>query len=110
MLLVEVVGAHKAWALKSRLAFPLSAVCDVAARPDTTIGWWHGMRLPGTHLPRVIIAGTYYHKGQWYFWDVSKAKNTLEIVLDGQRYKKLFVEVRDPDETLQRVQAALAAQ
>ena len=109
MLLVEVVGAHKAWALKSRLAFPLSAVREVVARPETTIGWWHGMRLPGTHLPGVIVAGT-YRNGQWHFWDVSKAINTLEIVLDGERYNKLFVEVRDPDETLQRLQAALAAQ
>lgn len=110
MLLVEVLGAHKAWALKSRLAFPLSAIREVAARPDTKIGWWHGMRFPGTHLPGVIVAGTYYQNGQWHFWDVSKAENTLKIVLDGQHYKKLFVEVRDPDETLQRVQAALAAQ
>jgi hypothetical protein len=107
-LVVEVLGAHKLWALKGRIEVPLSSVQQIEARPHTKLGWWHGARIPGTHLPGVIVAGSYLKQGQWHFWDVVNARNTIEITLSGERYGKLFVEVADPEATVQLVRAALS--
>lgn len=95
-LIVDVLGAHKLWALKSRLEIPLASVERVEVRPETRLGWWHGARIPGTHFPGVIVAGSYRKNGEWHFWDVSRAQNTVEISLVGHRYQKLFVEVAEP--------------
>jgi hypothetical protein len=37
---------------------------------------FRGLRMPGTHLPGVIIAGSYYYyqQGKWAFWDVHDMK------------------------------------
>jgi hypothetical protein len=32
--------------------------------------WYHRVRLPGTSIPGVITAGTFYQEGKGVFWDV----------------------------------------
>lgn len=106
-LIVEVLGAHKVWALKSRIEIPLSSVDHVKASPDTRLGWWHGARIPGTHVPRVFVAGSYRKDGEWHFWDVRRPQNTVEIALVGHRYQKLFVEVAEPGRTVEALKSAV---
>lgn len=98
---IEVQGLHKLWALKRRIEVPRSAVRSVRRAPaDAVRGWWKGWRIPGTHLPGVIVAGTFYRDGERHFWDVRHADHAVEIELDGQAYDRLFVEVADPDAAL----------
>ncbi len=66
-LLVNVCGADKLWALKSSLEIPLEHITGVRIDPTVAKGWWHGMRLPGTNLPGVITAGTYYTRHEKSF-------------------------------------------
>lgn len=106
-LRIDVLGVHKIWAFKSKVEVPLASVRQIIARPDMKLGLWHGWRLPGTHLPGVIVAGSYLDNGRWTFWDVSNSRNTVEIIVDGQRYERLFVEVADPEETRRTVRGAL---
>jgi hypothetical protein len=106
-LIVEVKGWDKLWSLRSHLTIPLQHVSRVHA--DTTIaeGWWKGLRVGGTNLPGVITAGTFYHHGNWVFWDVHDPAKTIVIDLRDERYEKLIVEVADPVETVGRLSAAL---
>jgi hypothetical protein len=100
-VVVEVLGAHKLWAFKRRISFPRDAV--VAARrapPDALAGWWKGWRVPGTMIPGVFVAGTYYKDGERHFWDVRRADRAIEIDLAGVPYDRLVVEVADPDAAL----------
>lgn len=95
---VEVQGWHQLWALKRRLRVPREAVRAVRRVPgDALQGWWKGWRVPGTHLPGVIVAGTYFKDGERHFWDVRHPERAIEIELAGQRYDRLFVEVADPE-------------
>jgi hypothetical protein len=96
---VDIRGLHKLFAFKGRLELPASAV----RRLDAKQAWhlWKGLRAPGTHLPGVIAAGTFYKDGERHFWDVRNAGRAIEIELEGQRYQRLFVEVADPEATLQ---------
>lgn len=102
-----VQGLHKVWALKSRLEFPLAHVADVrAADPGVLRGWWKGLRLPGTHLPGVLAAGTFYKDGQRTFWDVRDASRAIVVELTNEPYHQLIVEVADPTAEIARFQAA----
>jgi hypothetical protein len=44
------------------------------------------------------------------FWDVSEPVNTIIVSLDHERYKKLIVEVSDPEAVVQRLRAGLLEQ
>jgi hypothetical protein len=51
--------------------------------PDPAIahGWWRGLRMPGTNIPGVLTAGTFYQDGKRVFWDVHNPENTVVIEL-----------------------------
>ena len=105
----EVQGLHKVWALKSRLEVPLRNIMEVRAEPGTRLGWWKGLRLPGTHIPGVIVAGTYYRDGRWTFWDVRHPQRAIVVKLANERYAELVVEVDDPEAVVTRLNAARSA-
>jgi hypothetical protein len=105
----EPRGWSKLWTLEARLTVPLSAVRAVRrAPPGVGRGWWKGWRLPGTHLPGVIVAGSYYGDGAWTFWDVRGAGDrAIEVELEGTRYRRLVVDVSDPEAEVERLGAAI---
>lgn len=92
----EVRGLHKLWALKSRIEVPRRRI--VGARHDPTVarGCWKGWRMPGTHVPGLLIAGTFYLHGERVFWDVRDAERAVVVELDGHAYDRLVIEVADP--------------
>ena len=103
---VDVRGLHKLLAFKGGFELPAAAVKS-ARRMDEKEVWsmWKGFRVPGTHLPGVIAAGTFYKNGEKHFWDVRNAARAIEIELSGARYDKLYVEVEDPEATLRTLNA-----
>jgi hypothetical protein len=58
------------WAFKSSLEIPLAHISEIRADPAIAHGWWHGLRMPGTKIPGVLTAGTFYQDGKRVFWDV----------------------------------------
>jgi hypothetical protein len=104
---LHVRGADKLWALKSSLEIPLQHIAGIRADPTVAQGWWHGIRMPGTNIPGVLTAGTFYQHGKRVFWDVHNPDNTVVIELRDERYDELIVEVGDPQLTVQRLRAAL---
>jgi len=106
-LTLRVHGADKLWAFKSTLEIPLVHIAGVRADPEIARGWWHGVRMPGTNIPGVITAGTFYQDGKRIFWDVHNPANTVVITLRDERYDELVVEVSDPPAALKMIQDAL---
>ncbi len=106
-LVLDVRGADKLWALKSSLEIPLEHVTEIRADPAIAHGWWHGLRMPGTNVPGVITAGTFYQDGKRIFWDVHRPENTVVIELKDERYNELIVEVADPEDAVKIVKSAL---
>jgi hypothetical protein len=51
----------------------------------------------GTELPGLFAAGTFYYHGELVFWNVRDPEKTVIVSLDHERYKKLIVEVANPD-------------
>ena len=100
----EVLGAHKLWAFKHRIEFALRNVRDVRRpEPGFRFGWWLGWRLPGTHIPGVFVAGSYYKDGKWTFCDVRRIDRAIIVELEHERYATLIVEVEDPERDVERL-------
>jgi hypothetical protein len=109
-LIVEPLGWSRVWTLRRRLSVPATAVRSVrraqpAAYRDGPKGW----RMPGTHVPGLITAGSYVRDGEWEFWDVrGKGTHAIEVHLSGTRFTRLVVEVADPDATVRQLQSRTA--
>ena len=106
-LILHVRGADKLWAFKSSLEIPLVHIAGVRADPEAARGWYHGIRMPGTNVPGVITAGTFYQDGKRVFWDVHNSEKTIVIDLHDERYNELVVEVDDPDAAVKLIQNEL---
>ena len=104
----EVLGSHRLWALKGSVKVRLENIRSVRHDPAITLGWWEGWRMPGTHIPGLIIAGTYYREGQKRFWDVTDPRRAIVVDLMNEEYDRLIVDVEDPAGTVRRLEAALA--
>jgi hypothetical protein len=106
-LTVEVAGLHKLWCFKSSLTIPLAHIAGVHVATDEARKGWHGLRAPGTHMPGLITAGTYYDKTGRVFWDVCDAARAIEIVLHDDRFARLVVEVDDPAAAIALIRRAI---
>jgi hypothetical protein len=106
-LMLHVRGADKLWAFKSSLEILLVHIAGVRADAEVARGWYHGIRMPGTSVPGVITAGTFYQDGKRVFWDVHHPEKTIVIDLHDERYNELVVEVDDPDAAVKLIQNAL---
>ena len=106
-LILHIRGADQLWAFKSSLEIPLVHIAGVRAEPETARGWYHGIKMPGTNVPGVITAGTFYQDGKRVFWDVHNPEKTIVVDLHDERYNELVIEVGDPDAAVKLIQNAL---
>ncbi len=112
-LIVHVVGIDKILALKSRLEVPLSHVKGCAPLDEQTQrNLRHSLRLPGTYLPGVITAGSYYEwsNHEWMFWDVEHPEKAIVITLAHEKFTRLVIQVVDPQATIQAIETAVSTQ
>jgi len=95
----EIQGLHKLWAFRSQLTIPVENV--IKAYPnEKSLSWLMALRMPGTHIPGLITAGTYYVKDGTIFCDVSDYKKSIVVELQDEFYKRLIIEVEDPQSTI----------
>lgn len=106
-LIVDVKGLHQLLAFKRRIEVSLDNVYQVYTDPTVKKNIWKGVRAPGTHIPWVLVAGTFYMGGERHFWDVFNAKKAIIIELENETYDRLIVEVDDPEETARRIATAV---
>src|SRR5579871_5833017 len=92
----EVEAWDKLWALKSHLTIPLSHIRSARVDPAQAGGWWHGFRMPGTQIPGVLTAGTFYGGDGAVFYDVHDPERTVVVELTHEHYQRLVIEVDDP--------------
>ncbi|UOQ76208.1 hypothetical protein MUN84_16675 [Hymenobacter sp. 5516J-16] len=107
-VLFNVKGLHKLWAFKSQLQIPLSHIKNIRQDPEILKGWWKGFRMPGTHVPGLIAAGTFLQDGKRIFWDVHHAENALIIELEHDEYNELIIEVENPAAVMELLSPARA--
>src|SRR5579871_6753175 len=103
----RVHGWDKLWSFKSELEIPLAHIRHVSADPTIARHWWHGIKAPGTSVPGVITAGTFYQHGKRVFWDVHDPEKTIVVELSDERYDELIVEVASPAQAVEQLRLAI---
>ena len=106
-LIIDVQGLHKIWALKSRLEIPIEHISGVRRAADERV---KGIRLPGTSIPGLITAGTYYEANEKpVFWDVCEQEKAIAIDLQDERFSTVVIEVADPEASIREILNALGS-
>ena len=88
---IQFEPAERLWAfhLSSQIRVPLSSISSVRLeRPETT---WRELRSPGTYLPGVIKAGTYYTERGREFWYVQGSQRCLCLDMTAGYYKRIVL-------------------
>ena len=102
----EVKGLHKLWAFKNKITVSVENVVGVQYAGTEMPSAQLGLRMPGTHIPFIIKAGTYYYlKGKKVFWDVVKSANCIIVDLKDSSYSQLVIEVENPEEAMKLLNA-----
>ncbi len=100
---VSLSAIEKAEALHGDVSVPRAAVVSVRVVSDG-LDEVHGLRMPGTGLPGVIMVGSWRDNGRVTFAVCHGRRPAVVLELAGQHYDRLVVTVENPDE----VAAALA--
>lgn len=95
----EVKGLHKLWALKSEISIPKENIINAYPNQEN-LNWIIGLKMPGTHIPGLITAGTYIVKDGTIFCDVTDHKKSIVVELKDEHFKKLVIEVEDVEEAI----------
>lgn len=104
-LLVRPVGLVRLWSLSKGIDVPITAIVDVGVSPRK--GLAKGWKLPGTHLPGVMTAGSFRSHGERNLWMVGHGKEVLVIELHSEDYRHVIVEVEDPHAAVEALRAAI---
>lgn len=106
-LTLSFEGLEQLWAVKltSHVRIPRAHVKHAEnLLPPTT---WKELRAPGTFLPGVIKAGTYYNDRGKELWYATRSQrdNPLTIELEGEGYDRLVLTLPDSARLAERINA-----
>jgi hypothetical protein len=94
-LTIELEWYEQLWAvtLERQISIPLDRIDRVTtAEPESN---WAEIRAPGTFIPGVIKAGTYYTKQGKDFWYVTGEKDYLTLELHDEPYRRVIITIPD---------------
>lgn len=106
---MHVGGWDRILAMKSEITIPLEHVTGVERDLAEASAIYHGIKLPGTSIPGVVVAGSYLKSGEWSFWDVHDPNQAIILRLHDEHYRKVVVGVDDPDAAVRAVEAAISS-
>lgn len=90
-LVIELTGTERLWAFHvgKTIMVPLSHIRQVST--EAPQGHWSDLRAPGTFMPGVIKAGTYYTRNGREFWYAINTPHFLTLNLSEKEYYKRIV-------------------
>lgn len=106
-LSIDIERLDKVWTLTSHISVPIAHVRGATADPGI-VREPKGARRPGTHIPGVLVAGSFEQDGERVFWDVHDMTKAVVIELaDGEKYRRLVIQVEDPRATVELIEQAV---
>lgn len=96
---ISLSPLEKVEALHGDVTIPRAAITSVREVPDG-MQEVHGLRMPGTGLPGVILVGTFRAPGRTTFAVCHGQRSAVVIDLDGQPYDRIVVTVDNPTDAL----------
>ncbi len=108
ILCIRMRGMNKVWAMRTELLIPLSAVREVRVDPRPQ-ALARGLRLPGTWIPGLLVAGTYRRPASRSFLAVRHGRGALVVELEGHEYDRVVVDVDRPKDVAEQIETARRA-
>lgn len=109
-LIVRLGKWERIMALTSDIRVQIAQV--KGARKDCGFGGPGGMqlgwRIPGTHIPFVVAAGTFIRHGERQFVFMRRTRQTVVIELEHKEWSRLLIGVPDASAEASRINAAVA--
>ncbi|MCT7986305.1 hypothetical protein NG796_23825 [Laspinema sp. A4] len=94
-----------AFSFEKVLTTPLSHIVNVSTEEPKSN--WAEIRAPGTFLPGVIKAGTYYNTGGKEFWYVTRDKDYLTLELRDEPFKRIILTIDNALDWANRIQGEI---
>jgi hypothetical protein len=94
-LIIDLEWYEQFWAvtLNRQIQIPLSHIERVSTTEPSSN--WSDLRAPGSFLPGIIKAGTYYTNQGKEFWYAVTDKNYLTLELHDEPYRRLIITIPD---------------
>ena len=115
--MTELAFAPEALKVKLNLGERLAALHGDVAVPWSKVRgaqvldrkWWQGlgMRVPGTALPGLIIAGTFVWRADKAFVYWRRGQQVIQINLDDAKYTRIVLGVEDAELAADQINTAL---
>lgn len=106
-LIVHLTAWESIWSLRRSFRVPLAHVRG-ATEDNGFGGRALGLRIPGTHIPGLIAAGTFMKHGDKQFVYTVRKLQTIVIELSGNDWARLVIGVPDARLEVARINAAVA--
>ena len=104
---IEFEWYEQLWAVRidRSIEIPIAHIKSITtAEPQIT---WQEVRAPGTFLPGVIKAGTYYTRQGKDFWYVTNDCRYLTLELQDETYRRLILTIPDNQVWCDRINTEL---
>ena len=89
-LVINLSFWENIWGFHGSFRIPLSHIREL--KHEIPVTSWKDIRIPGTFIPGVIKAGTYYTPRGKEFWYVTRwGKQNVTIELQNERYKRIVL-------------------
>ena len=92
---VELKASEVFWAVHGSFHIQLATVTGAGTTKPPS--FWESLKLIGSNLGSIVMAGTFLYHGDVVFFDYANDDAVLVVDLTGSRYKHLFVHVDPPD-------------
>ena len=90
------------------LEIPLAHIQAVGTEQVKTR--WSELRWPGTFIPGLLKAGTYWRDGQKNFWCVTRGQPILRLILNDEYFSSLSLGLKDNDHWVSEISGRLTTQ
>ncbi|MBE9127711.1 MULTISPECIES: hypothetical protein [unclassified Coleofasciculus] len=107
-LRIELEWYEQLWAVSWDKSFEIPLTHIESATTDEPPSSWTEIRAPGTFLPGVIKAGTYYTSTGKEFWYATNDRNYLVLVLRDEPFKKIVLTLDQNQLWVERILQAQA--
>jgi len=105
-LIVHLTAWESIWSLRRSFRVPLAHVRG-ATEDSGFDGRARGLRIPGTHVPGLIAAGTFIKEGDKQFVYTVRKLQTIVIELAENNWARLVISVPDARAEAARINAAV---
>jgi hypothetical protein len=109
-LTIELEWYEQMWAVSfdRQLSIPVNHINRVTTEePESN---WSEIRAPGTFVPGLIKAGTYYTKRGKEFWYVTTDKDYLTIELHDEPFRRIVLTLPDSQSWCEQIDQAVVVQ